>query len=73
MEIRIDMSQGEKDENQIGTAMLVFVARDAKDGSKAAQAPKLVLNQEEDKHGAQLRYELGVRNMSERKLYAAVH
>lgn len=49
------MSQGPEDESQIGTAMLVFVARNAKDRTKAAQAPKLVIDNEADKHRAELR------------------
>ena len=59
MEIRIDIAHSEKPKDHLGSAYFMFVARDARDYTKACVLPQLSFEGEEDPDRCTLRQELG--------------
>ena len=63
----------EQNDDYVGTASFVFVARNKDDHTKAIAVPRISFEGEDDVEKCELRYELGKYNQFERKKFSAVH
>lgn len=70
LEIRVDISHSEDPKDQAGSAYFMFVARDAKDYTKAFALPELSFEGEKDEKKCILRDEYGKRNKDRRKTFS---
>lgn len=71
VEIRTDLFQKQDQSGEtvmVSSALFLMVARDFNDFSKPYEVPKLIIEEEDDKDKAILRYELGKINQNIRKL-----
>lgn len=66
------MSHSEDPTDQVGSAYFMFVARDAKDYTKAFVVPELSFEGEKDQQKCVLRDEYGRRNKEKKKSFSEV-
>jgi len=72
MEIRVDISQSEDLEDQVGSAYFMFVARDTNDYSRGYPIPDLCFEGEDNIEKCFLRLEYGKKNKQKRIEFSAV-